>query len=234
MELLSFGDSGWGDEMARGALMTLAVALAAFALGIVIGCGGAALKLSRFLALRVIGDAYTTIVRGIPDLLIIYLLFFGGNQAAGWFASKVFRYEGYVELNAFTIGMIAIGVVSGAYSTEVIRGAVLTVPKGQIEAAKAVGMSTWLRFRRVLGPQVMRFALPGLGNVWQLTLKDTSLISIVGLVEIMRQASVASGSTREPFTFYFVALLLYLMLTAVSNYGFGHAELWANRGVRRA
>ena len=147
--------------------------------------------------------------------------------------ARVFGYDEYIEFNAFTTGVIALGIISGAYSTEVIRGAVLAIPKGQIEAAKACGMSTWTRFHRILVPQVARFALPGLGNVWQLTLKDTSLISVVGLVEIMRQAFVASGSTKEPFTFFVTAAILYMALTSLSNKVFDGAEVWANRGVRR-
>ena len=233
MGILSFGDAGWGDEMVLGALMTIAVAVASFAFGLVLGVGGASLKLSRLAPVRVLGDAYTTIIRGIPDLLIIYLLFFGGNGAV-MSVARLFGYTQYIELNAFTIGVFALGVISGAYSTEVIRGAVLAVPVGQIEAAKAAGMNRLLIFRRIMVPQVARFALPGLGNVWQLTLKDTSLISVIGLVEIMRTASVASGSTREPFTFYLLAALLYMLLASFSNRGFNAAERWANRGVRRA
>ena len=130
--------------------------------------------------------------------------------------------------------MVCIGVSAGAYATEVIRGAVLAVPVGQIEAAKAIGMSTSQRFWRILVPLAGRLALPGLGNVWQITLKETSLISVIGLVEIMRQASIASGSTKEPFTFYLVAAALYLGLTSISNRGFLRAETWASRGVRTA
>jgi octopine/nopaline transport system permease protein len=233
VELLSFGDQGWGDEMLRGALMTLAVSLSSMALGLVFGTLGAAAKLSAVAPARWLAEGYTTIVRGVPELLVIYLLFFGGNGAV-MFIAGIFGYGGYIELNAFTIGTFAVGVVSGAYSTEVIRGAVLAVPRGQIEAAQAIGMSRFLLFRRIMLPQVARFALPGLGNVWQLTLKDTSLISVTGLVEIMRQAHVAAGSTRQPFTFYLVAACLYLLLTTFSNYGFRRAEAWAGRGVRRA
>jgi octopine/nopaline transport system permease protein len=209
LELLTFGDAGWGDEMARATLMTVAVSLSSMALGLVIGALGAAAKLSAVAPLRWLAEGYTTVARGVPELLVIYLLFFGGSQAAMLVAS-VFGYGGYIEINAFTIGTVAIGIISGAYSTEVIRGAVLAVPSGQIEAAKAIG------------------------NVWQLTLKDTALISVTGLVEIMRQAQVASGSTREPFTFYLVAALLYMLLSTFSNYGFQRAEGWAGRGVRRA
>ncbi len=233
MELFSFGDTGWGDEMAFGALMTLAISVTSFLLGLVIGVGGASLKLSRNAVNRTIGDAYTTVVRGIPELLILYLLFFGGSSAV-MYVARMFGYDGYIEINAFTVGTVAIGFVSGAYSTEVIRGAILAIPKGQIEAAKAVGMNRRLTFSRIMLPQIMRFALPGLGNVWQLTLKDTALISVTGLVEIMRQAQIGSGSTQQPFAFYFIAALLYLFLTALSNLGFGLAEARANRGVRRA
>ena len=232
--LLAWGDTGWLDEMAQGAVMTMAVALCAFALGIVIGTGFAALKLSRFLVLRVIADVYTTVLRGIPELLVIYLVFFGGGTLLRTVASGMFGYEGYIDPPLFVTGMVCIGVSAGAYSTEVIRGAVLAVPRGEIDAAKAIGMTTLQRFRRVLFPQVARFALPGLGNVWQFTLKDTSLISVIGLVEIMRQAAIASGSTKEPFTFYLVAGILYLSLTSLSNKVFDSAEVWANRGVRRA
>lgn len=233
VSLLAWGDAGWGDEMVRGALWSLLLGSVAFVLGVVIGSFGAAAKLSYLPPLRWLGRGYTTLIRGVPDLLVIYLLFFGGSNAVMAVARSVFGYDGYIELDAFTIGVIALGTVSGAYSTEVIRGAVLAVPRGQIEAARACGMSGWLLFRRIMVPQVARYALPGLGNVWQITLKDTSLISIVGLVEIMRSAFVASGSTKKPFVFFLTAACLYLVLTACSNRAFGLAELWANRGVRR-
>ena len=219
--------------MARGALMTMAVAVCSYLLGVLIGSFFAALKLSRFLVLRIMADAYTTIVRGVPELLIIYLVFFGGGTLLRTVASGIFGYEGYIDPPLFVTGMVCIGVSAGAYNTEVIRGAVLAVPVGQLEAAKAVGMSAMQRFWRVLFPQVARYALPGLGNVWQLTLKETSLISVIGLVEIMRQAAVASGSTKQPFTFYLVAAVLYLGLTSISNRGFNRAEVWAARGVRQ-
>ncbi|HRY26403.1 MAG: ABC transporter permease [Geminicoccaceae bacterium] len=234
LTLLAWGDAGWGDQMALGALVTLAVAICAYALGIVVGAGLAAMKLSGLPPLRWIAQAYTTVIRGIPELLVIYLVFFGGGAALRAIASGMFGYEGYVDLPIFLTGTICIGASAGAYSAEVIRGAVLVVPKGQIEAAIAVGMTRRQRFWRVLVPQVARYALPGLGNIWQFTLKDTSLISVIGLVEIMRQAAIAAGSTKEPFTFYVVAALLYLGLTSLSNRGFLRAESWANRGVRRA
>ena len=232
LSLLVWGDAGWSDEMLRGALMTLAVATAAYAFSILVGSLFAACKLSSWLILRLLADVYTTVVRGIPELLIIYLVFFGGGVLLRSVASGIFGFEGYIDPPLFVTGLVCIGVSAGAYNTEVIRGAVQAVPRGQIEAAKAIGMSTNQRFWRVLLPQTARYALPGLGNVWQLTLKETSLISVIGLVEIMRQAAVAAGSTKEPFTFYLVAAVLYLGLTSLSNQGFRRAEVWANRGVR--
>ena len=233
MELLSFGDRGWGDELARATAMTVAVASCAFLLGLVFGSLGAWAKSSGGRIAAVAVDIYTTVIRGIPELLVIYLLFFGGSGALMYFA-RIFGHAGYIEVNAFATGALAIGIVNGAYSLEVIRGAVQSVPRGEIEAGRAFGMSAWTLFRRVLAPQTLRFALPGLGNVWQLALKETALISVTGLVEIMRQATVGAGSTKQPFTFYAVACVLYLLLTTVSGQGFARAERWASRGVRRA
>ena len=233
LDLLILGDTGWGDEMLRASLVTLMVSLAAMSIGLFISIFGTLSKLSNKFYLRLLGDVYSTIVRGIPELLVIYLLFFGGSSAVMSIA-KLFGYNGYIELNAFVIGSIAVGAISGAYSTEVIRGAFLAIPRGQIDAAKSVGMNKFIMFTRILIPQILRYALPGLGNVWQLTLKDTALIMVTGLVEIMRQSHIASGSTYSPFTFYVTAALLYLILTTVSNTIFNSAENWANKGVRRA
>ena len=232
LELLALGDNGWGDEMLRATLVTLMVSLSAMGIGLIISIFGTISKLSKKIYVRILADIYTTVIRGIPELLVIYLLFFGGSSAVMGLA-KLFGYYGYIELNAFVIGSFAVGTISGAYSTEVMRGAFLSVPLGQIDAAKSVGMNKFLIFTRIITPQVLRYALPGLGNVWQLTLKDTALIMVTGLVEIMRQAHVASGSTYSPFTFYVAAAFLYLILTTFSNRIFNRLESWGNRGVRR-
>ena len=222
-EVFAFGSSGWGDEMLMGALMTVLVSASSLILGIVIGIIFAACKLSNFFVLRVIANIYTTIIRGIPELLVIYLLFFGGSGAVMYLA-KIFGYNGYIELNAFTIGTIAVGAISGAYSTEVIRGAVNSVQKGQFEAGKTLGSNGYGLYGKIIFPQVARIALPGIGNVWQITLKDTALISVTGLVEIMRQSRIAAGSTHEPFIFYTAAIILYLLITRFSNILFDKAE----------
>ncbi len=150
------------------------------------------------------------------------------------YLARMFGYHGYIEVNAFTSGVAAIAVINGAYQTEVFRGAALAIPKGQIEAGLSMGMSDGLLFRRVLVPQVLRLALPGLGNCWLSALKETALVSVTGLVEIMRQAQIASGSTQKPFIFYAMAAILFLLLTYVSGFGFRRAEQWAGRGVRSA
>ena len=146
------------------------------------------------------------------------------------YIAKIFGYDGYIELNAFTIGTIAVGAISGAYSTEVIRGAVNSVHKGQFEAGKTLGLNGYGFYGRVIFPQVARIALPGIGNVWQITLKDTALISVTGLVEIMRQSRIAAGSTHEPFIFYTAAIILYLVITRLSNILFDKAENTYSKG----
>lgn len=233
LDLLSFGAAGWGDEILRGAGMTVVLALLAYAVGILLGSLAAAAKLAGGWPTRALAGTYTTVVRGVPALLVIWLLFFGGSGLVTW-AAGAFGYQGRLELSAFAVGVAAIGIVSGAYATEVIRGAVQAVPKGQLEAARALGMHRFLILRRITVPLALRYALPGLSNVWQMTLKDTSLVSVVTLAELMRVAFVASGSTRQPFVFYLTAAIVYMLLTSVSEALFRAAERRAERGVRRA
>ena len=173
------------------------------------------LKLSKNKLLNFIANSYTTIIRGVPELLVIYLFFFGGTGAVMYVAS-IFGYNEYIEINAFITGAFAIGIISGAYSTEVFRGAVQSIDKGQFEAANVLGLSKFGKFFKIILPQTLRLAIPNLSNVWQITLKDTSLISVTGLVEIMRQSYIAAGSTRDPLFFYSFAAVLYLLLTFVS------------------
>jgi His/Glu/Gln/Arg/opine family amino acid ABC transporter permease subunit len=224
---------GFGWQLGVGAWMTVRVALASLALGLLLGLLGAAARLSGSRAARAAAGAYTTVVRGVPELLILLLLFFGGTVLLSRLGSYL-RPDAYVEVDALAAGVVALSVIFGAYATEVFRGAILAVPRGQVEAARAVGMSRALLFRRILLPQVWRFALPGLGNLWLVLLKDTSLVSVVGLDELMRKAYVAAGATREPFTFYLAAAAVYLALTAVSTAGLRRLERRAARGVRAA
>ena len=215
MELLAFGDTGWGDELFRATLMTIAVSITAMIIGFSFAAIFTPLKLSKFKSLNLIANIYTTVIRGVPELLVIYLFFFGGSGAI-MFVASMFGYNEYIEINAFVTGSFAIGIISGAYSTEVFRGAIQSIDKGQFEAAKVLGFSKFKQFYKIILPQMLRLSIPNLSNVWQITLKDTSLISVTGLVEIMRQSYIAAGSTRDPLFFYSFAAILYLLLTFLS------------------
>ena len=229
MELLAFGDTGWGDELFRATLMTIAVSITAMLIGFSFAAIFTPLKLSKFKVLNLIANIYTTVIRGVPELLVIYLFFFGGSGAIMFIAS-MFGYNEYIEINAFVTGSFAIGIISGAYSTEVFRGAIQSIDKGQFEAAKVLGFSKFKQFYKIVLPQMLRLAIPNLSNVWQITLKDTSLISVTGLVEIMRQSYIAAGSTRDPLFFYSFAAVLYLLLTFISMKLINKLEVKYSRG----
>jgi His/Glu/Gln/Arg/opine family amino acid ABC transporter permease subunit len=215
-----------------GLQVTLTVAVCAMALALVMGLLGAWGKLSHAVAARKIAGTYTTVIRGVPELLLILIVYYGTptliqNTLEG------FGIDIIIDINPFLAGFITLGFIYGAFSTEVFRGAILAVDKGQIEAARAVGMSKVLLVRRVLLPQVWRFALPGLGNVWITLTKATALISVIQLPELLRNADIAARAVRLPFTFYFAASLLFLGITAVSMIAQHRAEAWAARGVRK-
>ena len=229
MELLAFGDTGWGDELFRATLMTIAVSITAMLIGFSFAAIFTPLKLSKFKFLNLIANIYTTVIRGVPELLVIYLFFFGGSGAI-MFVASMFGYNDYIEINAFVTGSFAIGIISGAYSTEVFRGAIQSIDKGQFEAAKVLGFSKFKQFYKIILPQMLRLAIPNLSNVWQITLKDTSLISVTGLVEIMRQSYIAAGSTRDPLFFYSFAAVLYLLLTFISMRLINKLEVKYSRG----
>ena len=229
MELLYFGDNGWGDELFIATLMTVVVSISAMLIGFLFALIFTPLKLSKYKILNLIGNFYTTVIRGVPELLVIYLFFFGGSGAIMYVAS-IFGYFEYIEINAFITGSFAIGIISGAYSTEVFRGAIQSIDKGQFEASKVLGFNKYIHFFKVIMPQMLRLALPNLSNVWQITLKDTSLISVTGLVEIMRQSYIAAGSTRDPLLFYSFAAVLYLLLTFISMKFLNRLEKNYSRG----
>ena len=173
MELLAFGDTGWGDELFYATLMTIAVSITAMFIGFLFALIFTPLKLSKNKFLNFIANSYTTIIRGVPELLVIYLFFFGGTGAV-MFVASIFGYNEYIEINAFITGAFAIGIISGAYSTEVFRGAIQSIDKGQFEAANVLGLNKFGKFFKIILPQTLRLAIPNLSNVWQITLKDTS------------------------------------------------------------
>ncbi|MCB1859911.1 MAG: ABC transporter permease [Gammaproteobacteria bacterium] len=222
---------GFGGQFALGALMTLKVAAGGLVLGLILGLIGAVLKLSKSRIAYAIGAGYTTVIRGLPELLVVLIIYFGSAGMLTRIAS-LFGYQDYVELSPLAAGIIALGIAFGAYATEVFRGAIQAIPKGQIEAAKACGMSRLQVFFRIVLPQAWRIAIPGLGNLFQVLLKDTSLISVVGLEEIMRKSQIAISNTKEPFTFYFAAAMIYLTITIIVMLAQRRAEQWASRGMR--
>jgi octopine/nopaline transport system permease protein len=233
LQMLSFGETGWGMALLKAAAMTLLLTLAALLIGALVGSLVAAAKLSPRRTLRYLGEAYSILFRGIPELLVIYLFYFGGASVVSAVAHWTGTGEGYIDVPPFLVGAIAVGLISASYQAEVYRGAFLAVAKGELEAALAIGMPRMMRIRRVLIPQIWRFALPGLGNVWQMSLKDSALISVIGLVELMRASQMAAGSTRQYFTFYIVGGVCYLILTGLSGRFFNIAEARVQRTQRR-
>jgi octopine/nopaline transport system permease protein len=230
LDSVGFGATGWGGWLLLGTLITLCVTAVALMIGAVIGALVAAAKLSASHVLRFLGGTYTTVFRGVPELLIIYLVYFGGSSAITAVGQAI-GYEGFLGLPSFVAGALAVGIISGAYQAEVFRGAFLAIPRGELEAAQAIGMNRSLRLRRIIAPQVLRFAIPGIGNVWQLSLKDSALVSVTGLADLMRSSQVAAGSTRQYFLFFIVGGCLYLLLTSVSDRVFNTAERRANRSM---
>lgn len=231
--IVSFGSGGWGIALSLAACTTILLAVLGFLLGALIGVLGAWAKISGGPILRTVSDFYTTVLRGVPDLLIIYLIYFGGSAAVGaigqWFGAS-----GFIGLPGLLAGVCALGITSGAQHTEVFRGAFRTVPRGEIEAAISCGMSRGLLFRRIIAPLTLRYALPGMGNVWQVVLKESALVSVVGVVEIMRQAQIGAGSTGLPFYFYALGGVAYLVVSTVSGLLLQRMEHWQSRGVRRS
>jgi His/Glu/Gln/Arg/opine family amino acid ABC transporter permease subunit len=224
---------GYGWLLVTGAKLTILVGLCSMAIAILLGLIGAWGKLARTRPANALAGIYTTVVRGVPELVMILLVYYGVPTLIQDI-SALMGAEVYIDMNPFIAGVLTIGFIYGAFSTEVFRGAYMAVDKGQVEAAKACGMGKILAFRRVLLPQMWRFALPGLGNVWMVLIKATALISVIQLAELMRNADIAARATRLPFTFYFLASLVYLTITIASMLAQQRLERWADKGVRRA
>lgn len=231
-ELLGFGPNGWGDDLLWGAWETVQVAACAYAIGIVLGLIGAGAKLTGRRVTFVLSDIYTTVVRSVPELLLIIYIFYRAPVALQALAHAVGS-DATIDLDPFLAAVAALGFIVGAYTTEVFRGAILAVPTGQLDAAKAIGMSWWLRTRRILLPQMLRYAIPGLGNIWLGTTKEAALVSVVSLNELMNAGKQAAGGTKDYFFFYAIVALCYLVITIASMAGIARLERWSNRGIRR-
>lgn len=227
-ELLSLSPPGWGMNLLRGLGKSLQIAFGAFGFGLVIGLFGAYGKLYGGPVIRDLLAIYTTVVRAVPELVLILILYFVGTDLINR-ASEALGY-GRVEISGVAAGIWVLGVVQGAYSTEVLRGAILAVPQGQIEAARAFGMPPVMLMRRVTIPAMLSFALPGLANLWLIATKDTALLAVVGFSELTLETRQAASSTRAYFTFFLAAGGLYLMVTLMSSALFQLLERRARRG----
>lgn len=230
---MSFNANGWGFVMLKAASVTIILSICGFLLGILLGSLAATSKLSKSSFLSSLSGGYINIIRGIPELVIIYIVLYETSPILTRIAS-FFGSTTPIFLPAFAIGILALGVISGAYLAEVLRAAYLSIHKGELEAAQAMGMPVLLRFRRIIVPQVLRYAMPGIGNIWQFVLKESALVSVVGIVEIMKQAQKGAGATRQTFSFYITAALLYIIIVVFSSFLFRRLEKWSTKGMRRA
>ena len=221
--LLACGDAGWGDEIALGFLVTASLAVATLPVGLIFGFFIALAKQSEERSLRLAANIYTTIFRGLPELLTLFIVYYGLQILVQNLLASV-GYDGAVEINAFFAGMIALGVVFSAYCSEVLLSAFKAIPRGQYEAGYALGLHHGRTMRLIVLPQLVRIALPGLGNLWMALLKDTARVSVIGLPDILRQTGVAARVTKEAFQFYAIACLLFLVLAFLSSIVFSHIE----------
>ena len=221
----------WGGNLLWGAVSTLQISFCAYALGLVLGLAGAVGKLSGGPILRGMLNGYTTLVRSLPELLLIVILFYLGTSTLN---SILGQYGIRVHINGFVAASAVLGIVSGAYQTEVLRGAIQAIPVGQIEAAKAYGMSPWLRFRRIVLPAMLPFAIPGMSNLWLNITKDSALVAVVGYTELTLATRQAAGGTKWYFTFFLAGALLYLLISLGSLWVFGRLEKSVRRGQARA
>jgi polar amino acid transport system permease protein len=230
-ELLALSPPGWGGNLLRGLLASIQIAIGGYCLGLAIGIMGACGKLYGGPVVRDLLEVYTTVVRAVPELVLILLLYYAGTDLV----NQALRFAGFqpVEISGLVAGICVIGVVQGAYSTEVLRGAILSIPAGQIEAARAYGMAPLLLLRRITLPAMLPYAIPGLANLWLIATKDTALLAVVGFSELTLETRQAAGATRAYFLFFCAAGALYLTVTLISNVVIGIIERRSRRGFAR-
>ncbi|MET0748360.1 MAG: ABC transporter permease [Rhizobium sp.] len=226
--VIACGDTGWGDEIALGLKVTIIVALTTLPVGLLIGFIVALGQQSEEKSVRLAAGIYTTIFRGLPELLTLFIVYYGIQIALQSLLSSL-GYQGRVEINAFVAGMLALSVVFSAYCAEVLLSSFRAIPKGQYEAGDSLGLHRGRTMQLIVLPQLIRIALPGLGNLWMNLLKDTSYVSIIGLTDILRQTGIAVRVTKDAFFFYTLACALYLILAVVSSVGLGFIDRWTRR-----
>jgi len=230
--LSAFSLKGFGPLLMQGTWMTVKLSVMSLLLAIVLGLLGASAKLSKTALLRVPAQVYTTLIRGVPDLVLMLLIFYSLQT---WLTTFTEAMEwDYIEIDPFAAGVITLGFIYGAYFTETFRGAILAVPRGQVEAATAYGLKRGQRFWIVVFPQMMRYALPGIGNNWMVMLKATALVSIIGLADLVKAAQDAGKSSYQLFYFLVLAALIYLVITSASNFILRWLERRYAAGTREA
>jgi polar amino acid transport system permease protein len=229
LTLLSFGEQGWGDTIALGVVITVTLALASLPFGLVLGFLIALAKNSTEPSLKLAANIYTTIFRGLPELLTLFLVYFG-VQIGIQQGLKFIGVDVYVEVNSFVAGMVALSLVFSSYASEAFLSAFRGIPQGQYEGGYALGLSRSRTMLLIVMPQLIRLALPALGNLWLILLKETSLVSVIGLSDLVREAGIAARVTKEPFLFFGVACLIYLVLAMISSTGLSRIERWSKRG----
>ena len=207
---------GYGPSLLEGGLITVVLSIVSLLIASILGLITAFMRLSKVRLLQVIALIYTTIIRGIPELVMMLLIFFGGQILINKMVQSM-GFDVYIDINPFLSGSMTIGLIFGAYMGETFRGAYLAVPVGQIEAARSCGMNNWKLFKRILYPQMTRHALPSFGNNWLVLVKSTALVSVIGLEDVVRKADLAGGSTHKPFNFWIACALIYLFITSISN-----------------
>ena len=232
LTLLSFGDQGWGDEIARGVTVTISLALASLPFGLIIGFIIALAKKSEEPSLRRSAEIYTTIFRGLPELLTLFIVFYGAQILIRQVA-LIFVDKPEIEINSFVAGMVALSLVFSSYASEAFLSAFRAIPQGQYEGGYALGLSRGRTLGLIILPQLIRLTLPALSNLWLVLLKDTALVSVIGLNDILRQTGVAARVVKEPFLFFGTACLLYLLLALASSVVLAAIERWTNRGEVR-
>lgn len=219
----------WAGPIAEGALTTIEIAVLSYAIGLVLGLIGASARLSPWAPLRGLATAYSTAVRAIPELLLLILLYYAGPPALTAIANAL-GFSGNVTINGFVTAVGVLAFVQGAYMTEVLRGAILAIPGGQLEAANAFGFSPWARFSRIVIPGMLPNAIPGMSNLWLILIKDTALVSVIGFNELFFTIQQAADSTRAQFLFYAAAGVIYLAMTLTSTALFARLERYVRRG----
>jgi polar amino acid transport system permease protein len=227
MDLLNFDDTGYGDELLAGVFITIRLALLSFLLALILGVVLGFVALAKNRLLQAFWRTYASVFMGVPSILIVFFLYF---NAPGLLKSA---FNLRVDVTPFVAGVSALAIVYAAYIGEAVRGAVLNIPRGQWDAAHALGLKNLSMWWLVILPQIWRIALPGVTNVWMTTLKDTALVSLVGLTDLVRMADIAAAATQEPFLFYVVAGLVFVVFSGLTMAGSVRLERWAFRGQQK-